>query len=170
MNQEVEDIRDLSLTARLILALINFEKFCLENDLQSKSVSDLIAFLWKWPLIDGPDEFEPWIESAPALLHVALGNDLPHELKELLDERNIEEQRFRNIVEGLVEIIWGSFWGASEDLVSLEAFHKSFKSSRVEQLPPLTPFKFSRFRDNDGWGVKPSSSDVAYWSSIRPHA
>lgn len=170
MNREFEEIRKLSLTARMIVCLINFEEFCLRKGLDSPEIFELVNYLWKWPSIEGPDEFDPWISSAPVLIDFALGDELSPDMVKDLNNKNIENQRFRNIVENLVEIVWSSFWGAAEDLQSYDAFKQSIISMEAIELPPITPFKFSRFEDNEGWGVKPTPEDCKYWRSLRSNA
>ena len=167
MNKEDEEIRNLSLTGRMILCLLAFESFCKDHRLESSEIHEFIDYMWKWPLIEGSDQFDPWIKSSPTLIDFALGNELPESMVCKLADCNIEEQRFRNVIEGLVDIVWGSFWGASEDLQSYESFQKSIKSMKIEGLPPITPIKFSRFKENGGWGERPSLKDYEYWQKLR---
>ena len=167
MSKEDEEVRNLSLTSRMILCLLAFERFCKDHRLASPEIDEFIDYMWKWPLIEGSDQFDPWIKLSPKLIDFALGNDLPVNVGGKLFDCNIDEQRFRNVIEGLVDIIWGSFWGASEDLQSYESFQKSIKSMKIDGLPPVTPFKFSRFKDNGGWGEKPSLHDYEYWQNLR---
>ncbi|AJQ97490.1 hypothetical protein [Gynuella sunshinyii] len=162
-----EEVRNLSLTGRMIVCLLAFEEFCKDHCLASPEIDEFIDYMWKWPLIEGPDQFDPWIKSSPTLIDFALGGELPESVRRKLVDSNIEEHRFRNVIEGLVEIIWSSFWGASEDSQSYESFQKSIKSMKIESLPPITPFKFSRFKDNGGWGEKPSLIDYEYWQKLR---
>jgi hypothetical protein len=120
-------------------------------------------YLWKWPLIDGPDQFEPWEKSRPELLNFCMGNEASKELVFALERANIEENEFRKIIEGVVGILWGSFWGGPEDEFSMQALETVIKKSEVSCLPSLTPFKFSRFLDRDGWGEKILPRDCEFW-------
>lgn len=163
MDNYLESCRKLSLTARMAIALLVFERFCAESKIHHSLFSELSDYLWKWPLIDGPDQFEPWESARPELVNYALGDEASRELVAALDKAQIEESRFRKITEGLVEILWGSFWGASEDELSMKALETVIASSKVEKLPSLTPFKFSLFSDMSGWGEKLTVEDRNYW-------
>jgi len=163
MNNYLEQCRKLSLTARMAIALLVFERFCKENQIRVSLVSELSDYLWKWPLIDGPDQFEPWESSRPELANYGLGDEASKELLKALNEAEIEESRFRNIVAGLIEILWGSFWGGAENELSMEALTTVLISSKIDQLPALTPFKFSLFSDMSGWGEKISVEDRDFW-------
>lgn len=155
--------KKLSLTARMAIALLVFECFCRNTGLQIKQVSELSEYLWQWPLIDGPDQFELWEKNRPELVNYGLGDEATNELLIELESRGISETRFRDIVSGLVEILWSSFWGAAENEFSLEALRNVLASSKVERLPVLTPFKFSLYSDMSGWGKKLTKEDRDFW-------
>jgi hypothetical protein len=163
MDKYLEQCKNLSLTARMAIALLVFERFCEENQIGLDQVGELSEYLWQWPLIDGPDQFEPWESSRPELVNYGLGDGPSKDVLSVLDAVQIEESRFRNIVGGLVEILWGSFWGAAENELSFEALSTVLSSSKLEVFPTLTPFKFSRYSDLDGWGVKITKEDRDFW-------
>jgi len=159
----IEQCKELSLTARVSIALKIFESFCQENSLNHSMIMEFNDYLWKWPLIDGPDQFEPWESSRPFLVNFGIGDESDSKLDNLIVQANISEHTFREIVGGIVEILWGSFWGACEDELSLDSLNKVIQHSNVIALPNLTPFKFSKFSENSGWGFKLIPDDVTYW-------
>ena len=99
------------------------------------------------------------------MINYGLGDQANEEIQTLLSEYNIDEYRFRRIISGIVEILWGNFWGGSEDELSLQHLYEVIKFSQVENLPTLTPFKFSRFSDGNGWGQKITAEDCEFWKN-----
>lgn len=163
MDKYLEQCRKLSLTARMAIALLVFERFCGENKIEFSQIKELSDYLWQWPLIDGPDQFEPWESSRPELVNYGLGDEPSTHVLSALGAVQIEESRFRNVVGGLVEILWGSFWGAAENELSFKALSTVLFSSKLEKLPALTPFKFSLYSDMNGWGEKIEKEDRDFW-------
>ena len=147
----------------MAIALLVFERFCRENKFDSPHVVELSDYLWQWPMIQGPDQFSPWERSRPQLVNFGLGDEADDALKAQLCLANLDESRFREIVSALIEILWGSFWGAAEDDLSLRALEAVILLTKVSVLPPLAPFKFSRFADRDGWGATVCKGDRDYW-------
>ena len=48
----IEQCKKLSLTARMAIALIIFERYCKQRQIKSSLIDDFCNHLWKWPLID----------------------------------------------------------------------------------------------------------------------
>jgi hypothetical protein len=163
VREYLEQCRPLSLTARSAISLLVFEKYCAENDLNILAVTELLDHMWKWPLIDGPDQFEPWESQRPLLIDCGLGDDFPDDLIAILAQRNISESKFRTVIEGVTEILWSSFWGAAENEASINDLEKVLLVTNVQKLPTLTPFKFSLFSDKDGWGSSLTAEDRDFW-------
>ena len=163
MDKYFEQCKELSLTARMAVALIVFERYCKQNKINSPLTREFSEYLWKWPLIDGPDQFEPWEKSRTELVNIGLGASINSEIKSQLIQAGIDEDTFIDIVSGVVEILWSSFWGATENELSHQTLCNVIRDSKIEELPPLTPFKFSRYSEGNGWGVKISLEDCEYW-------
>ena len=161
----LEKCSELSLTARVAIALKVFDGFCAENSLSSPLINEFTNYLWEWPLIDGPEQFTLWESSKPFLVNYGIGDDVNSELNLLLSESRVNESRFRKIIGGIVEILWGSFWGGCENEQSLNSLNIVIEQSSVQDLPNLTPFKFSKFSDNGGWGNQVILEDVIYWKN-----
>ena len=168
MNSEyVHELRKLSLKAREAVALLVCEKYFLNHDLRHEEISEFFSYMWEWPLIS---DFETWEKQRPLLVDFGLGDDLTDEFSNALASSSIEETQFRSVVSGTVEILWGSFWGASEDDASFNSLISVIKASGLEQYPVLTPFKFSVFTDADGWGKRISIQDRDFWRSSAAYA
>lgn len=165
MENYLAQCKKLSLTARAAVALKIFQAYCCARNVEDQSINEFFEYLWKWPLIEGPDQFEPWEQSRPLLVNYGLGEPANEEIIRLTSEHHIDENDFREMISGIVEILWGSFWGGAEDELSFSALQNVIKVSRLENLPALTPFKFSQFSENSGWGNKLSPEDCEYWKS-----
>ncbi|HDM8193799.1 TPA: hypothetical protein P0E30_005274, partial [Vibrio harveyi] len=87
-----------------------------------------------------------------------------------LAQNGIGESQFRTIVGGVTDILWGSFWGAAENEQSMAALESVISASGIEQLPVLTPFKFSLFSQNEGWGDKVTPQDLEFWRTCVKYA
>ena len=162
MDTYIEQLEELSLTARVAIALKLFDLYCSKNHIIHPKINEFIDYLWQWPLIDGPNKFGPWESSRPHLVNFGLGDELDSELLILLESLGKSERSFRVIISSIVEILWGSFWGRSENRQSLSSLKCVIKMTE-SPLPNLTPFKFSKFLDGGGWGNRLTKEDVLYW-------
>ena len=163
MDSYLEECRPLSLNARMGIAALVFEKFCQEKNIHATWVSESLDYLWEWPLIDGPDQFESWEAARPMLVDYGLSGNASEPLKDSLMEANVSEAMFSRIVCSLIEILWGSFWGAAEDEASYQCFRTVLTTCNVSELPPLTPFRFSLFSEGSGWGLRLTKKDRDFW-------
>ena len=84
MDTSLVEYRDLSLTGRLAVALHGFDRYCRAVGLEAQEVSDLLDYLWRWPLIEGPEQFSAWESNRPILVEYGLGAELPETLAKRL--------------------------------------------------------------------------------------
>lgn len=166
VDRFLERCKELSLTARVAAALLIFERYCRFKAIESQELEDFLDYMWEWPRA----EFEAWEARKPALVNAGLGDPLPPQLAAQLEARGIGIHGFATAVGGLVEILWGSFWGAAEDDGSLKALQCVVAQTHTGLLPPLTPLRFSRFVEGNGWGIGLTVQDHQYWQSLRPKA
>ena len=159
----------LSLTARAMLALLIFERFCRENAIAHKEIDAFLEHMWKWPSVGQSVEFEPWEEARPALVSGGLTGVVPGEISAVLETADVSENRFGAVVCSLVQILWGSFWGACEDEQSLACLREVVSRANVCKLPPITPFRFSQFDAGNGWGTPLTNEDIQFWKSLRAY-
>jgi len=168
MEYFIEKCRELSLTSRLSIALLIFERFCSENKINHNEISVFVDYLWEWPIIKDSSDFIPWESSKPELIHFGLGEAISKELKQALDQSKIQEKKFRELVSGVVEILWSSFWGASEQELSLKSLRTVLLETGFDNFPPIEPFSISKFNQNSGWGMNLSKKDYSIWRNIKP--
>jgi hypothetical protein len=60
--------------------------------------------------------------------------------------------------------LWGSFWGASNDELSLTSLKTVIELTSLEKLPKIEIYH-SQFCDMHGWGNKISRDDYERWRS-----
>jgi hypothetical protein len=145
----------LSLTARLAVALHCFAGYCRARAIDHPAVGAFLDHLWAFPAISGYEEFRPWEKNHPSLIHVALGDEYPRWFREFLESTGIPADEFRELIGNVVEIIFGSFYGAADNRGSLKCLRKVVSIVRKHGItaPPRKRFANSRFRDGCGWGI-----------------
>jgi hypothetical protein len=165
MESYLEKCKELSLTAREAIALHCFEKYCEKRQLKCRLIDEAIEYLWRWPLIDGPDEFDPWESNKTALINYGFGKSIPTELGKVLKDREVDEEEFKRILKALIGILWANFWGASDDEFSLNLLKTVIELTSLEKLPKIDIYQVSKFCDMHGWGNKISRNDYERWRS-----
>ena len=160
----------LSVTAKLAISLLVFQKFCLINRVEGQIIDDFQAHLWIWLDPDKGKDFDEWEQSRTELTNFGLGDAATPELSSIIDASKIDEFQFRKIVESIVDMLWRNFWGACENEMTTNAFETVLSSCKLEKNPPITPFKFSRFNDNSGWGSDLTLEDFNYWKNCFKNA
>ncbi|KTF18380.1 hypothetical protein [Pseudoalteromonas sp. H105] len=170
MNDYLKECKKLSLTARAAIALLVFKRYCEMHNLRGAELDKYFEHLWQWPLIDDPSLFDPWQSSRPYLVDFGLGDEASTELIDLLSSVGLSEERFRPIAETATLILWESFWGAAEDSVAMDHLERGLLASKLTEFPVLTPFKFSRFEQRDGWGDYITEQDRDFWRDCARYA
>ncbi len=155
----------LSVSAKLAISLLMFQKFCLVNRVEGRIIDDFQAHLWIWLDPDKDEDFDEWEQSRTELINFGLGDAATPELSLIINASKIEEFQFRKVVESIVDILWGNFWGACDHEMTTNAFETVLSSCKLDKNPPITPFKFSRFSDNSGWGSDLTPEDFTYWKN-----
>ena len=119
-----------------------------------------------------PGWFEEWEAKRPALVETGLGDQIPGDVGVVLQQRGIDEVEFRTLVENTVEIIWSSFFGASDNEGSLRHLSRviSICGRRGIRPPPLEVFAESRFDEEQGWGCRLSIEQRNRWRASRTSA
>lgn len=151
----LEECRPLSITARAMLAALVFERFCVEQDVGGPEIDAILSHHWAWlDVVRGAAEFSAWERAQPAL---------PLRASRAL----VAEHRFRTVLEQVAATLRTSFYGAAEDEETFRSLQSVVERARPSELPPVTPFKFSRFHDGNGWGEPLTIADRDYWRTLR---
>jgi hypothetical protein len=161
-------LRQLSLTARLAIALICFERYCRAHQLAAPEIQVFLDYLWDFPIVDGPLSFQAWERQQPDLVTVGLGGDIPDTYLAWLHDAGISSATFRRLVEHTVEIIYGSFYAAAADdeahVHLQQVLTITEQNKHISALLPLFPQ--SRFVDGHGWGNPLSETERDEWRAL----
>src|SRR6266581_2645942 len=107
-------LKALSLTARLAMALHCLRDYCSALALHHIEIELFLEDLWEFPLIES-DRWDQWEQGHPPLVHTALGDDWPVGFEDFLGSRKLKQQEFRYLIENVTEIVFGSFYGATDN-------------------------------------------------------
>jgi hypothetical protein len=167
-SDHLEQIKNLSLTARLAVALVLFSEYCKLRCLQHPEIKAFVDYLWRFMTTHRKGEpFDAWVEEEPALVSVGLGDEFETELKEHIESSGASSGEFRHVVECVTEVLYGSMYAAANearsfrDLIELAAIVNPLGVD----WPDLKRFASSRWSDNHGWGEDLCPADIARWRS-----
>jgi hypothetical protein len=158
----LDDYRTLSLPARLAVGIHCFERYCNAKGLRHPMISDFINHMWELPCAKS---FTKWESQACEFVHVGLGDPFPPEIVDLLRTVTVTEEEFRGLVESVVEIIYSSAYGASDDARSLKYLGRVlFITASVGVTPPpARSFLISLFDVRHGWGPRLEANERDIW-------
>lgn len=154
--------RDLSLRARLAVALRCFERYCQTKGLRHPLVDEFLDRMWELPCIESlPD----WESRPCALVHVGLGDTFPPEFADLFGRDKFLKREFKELLESSVEIIYCSAYGKGDNTASLRFLDRVLSISFAANVTPpaVQPFAGSSFVDHDGWGKSLSPAQRDEW-------
>jgi len=158
----ISEYTALSLTARLVIGLHCFTDYCQVRELKHTEIDAFLDDMWGFPLaITSPEAFTEWEDEHPHLVEVGLGDEFSDEFQSVLRHQNIASQELRHIIESLIEIVFASFYGASQNQQSLDSLHSVIAATTGYGVTPPPPslFAVSLFADNHGWG-KPLTESI----------
>lgn len=160
------DIAALSLRARLAIALRLFAGYCERRGLAHPELVAYLEHLWRFiALPDSPEAVGQWDADPPPLIETGLGWEYPPGFLSLLAARGVPEHEFRQAVCCTTEVLYGSLYGAADELGSRQLV--SQLAALVSQLgvpfPDIEPFSESRWSVGHGWGPPARPEDVAVW-------
>lgn len=147
---------DLFLTARLAVGLHCFSSYCDGHRLEHESVDALLDYLWAFPVAIGdPESFVCWERDHAYLVNVGLGDEMSKDVEQALHDCEIAPAEFRRLLGSLVEIVFSSFYGATQNEESLQFLCEvmSVTSKHGVSAPPPEIFSESLIADCQGWGL-----------------
>jgi hypothetical protein len=158
------EFRLLSINARLAAALLACTRWFARVGIDDPELNALVEHLWAWLAVT-TDTFNAWTSSEPALVSVGLGGDLPEDMAAICRARSIQPERLARLIRGLTEIVYGSLYGAGDDVGSLAelATVAEVVGQDGVSLPPGRIFGDSPISMRDGWGPRLQPSDVDRW-------
>jgi hypothetical protein len=162
------EYEQLSLTARLAVALHCFARICESQALRHRAIDDFLNDLWEFPIIDN-DRWENWEKNHPELVATALGAEFSDEFAEFLKNRGQRPEEFRSLISSVVEIVFSSFYGAADNALSMrflrDVQHKAHELGIV--VPPPAIFSQSLLADKSGWGRLITADTRDAWRNHR---
>jgi hypothetical protein len=164
----IPDITQLSLRARLAIALRLFAGYCIGRRLEHLEIDAYLNHLWRFVGMDGsPEAFGAWTGDEPPLIGVGLGDEYPPEFAESLAACGVTSSEFRRAISCATEVLYGSLYGASDELGSRQ--YLSALAELVAPLgvgfPELEVYAESRWADGSGWGAIPTAEAMQVWRS-----
>jgi hypothetical protein len=162
----ISEYTALSLTARLAIGLHCFTGYCQARELKHTEIDAFLDDLWDFPLaIASPEAFTKWEDEHPHLVEVGLGDDFSDDFQSVLRHHHIAPQEFRHTIESLIEIVFASFYGASQNQESLDSLRSVIAATTGSAVTPAPSdlFAASLFADNHGWGKPLAESERDQW-------
>lgn len=159
------NIRQLSLLARVAVALRLLSIYCERRGLAHLEVDRFVDHQWRFLTVPVSETVRTWEDSTPPLTATALGYEFPPEFEEFLVRRNVPPNEFRSVLASTAEVLYGSMYGAANEpesrkhLLELASFIERFGI----EMPSVNAFSPSRWADRDGWGNPLSIEEVAKW-------
>lgn len=163
-NEFLEDMRQLSISARLALAMCFLNEFCRRHNIEGALLDEYQDYQWSCPVIPFQNgDFEKWYSRMPALASAPEDADLLT-LANYKALSSTNRSRFLKIISLSNDLLQMSFWGAGENDGTFEALKQIKETARPNSLPATTLFKFSNFEAGDGWGSELSERDIELWN------
>ena len=161
---------ELSLTARLAVALHCFSQYCEKHNLRHPLIDSFLDDLWEFPVV-GSERWDDWENNHPELVGTGLGDPWPTGFEAFLNAQAIDLEQFRHLISSVVEIVFSSFYGASDNNFSLKCLSEVLKMVNVCGInpPPAEVFRGSRFADRAGWGNQMTVTERDAWRAVGPN-
>lgn len=162
----VDKFRPLSLRARQAVALIVFERWLRKIGIRHGDLDAVCEHLWQWMSVDYRT-FGVWSGFESPVLDAALGDELPAELTRQCKQRGVDPAEFKGVLAALVEITYGSLYGAADDEGSLKFLRYVLEVGAAAGITPPSaePFVQSFFTDGRGVG-RPTVEEVERWRHL----
>ena len=163
----LSEVAELSLTARVCVALHLFTGYCRCRGLDHPEVARYLEHMWGFAALPGGGQgFEEWEFSHPALVDVGLGCEYPDGFEAYLATKGVPASEFRAALMHATEALYGSLWGAADDAGSLRDVRElaGIALAAGSAWPDLSAFAESRWV-GDGWGSRLSREQLARWQS-----
>lgn len=153
-HQYVSEVADLSLLARLAVAMHLFTGYCNQRELAHREIDGFIEYLWRFFTVNGPGDLRAWEADRPPLIGTGLGCEYPSEFEEFLACRGVSVHEFRQILACTTEVLYGSMYAAADDAGSRQILGEL--SATVTpygiEWPNLSIFASARWSERHGWG------------------
>jgi len=161
-EQKADAYREVSIAARVAVALLCFERYCQAKRLRHPLIDTFLDRMWELPCIESLAE---WEARPCELVHAGLGDSFSPEVVDLLGPDKVFRKEFRELLESTVEVVYCSAYGKGDDEGSLRFLNRVLCICSAASIspPPVEPFSMSLFAENDGWGKRLSTEQRDAW-------
>ena len=147
------DIRPLSLSARIAIALHLFQGYCNRRGLDHLEIERFVEHLWEFiALPAGGGGFEDWKKREPPLTYVGLGDDIPPEFDSVLRAAGVSASEFRQVLSCTTEVLYSTMYGAADEEGSRQYLSDLARiaESVGAEWPSMSCFSESKWSDCHG--------------------
>lgn len=160
------DVRPLSLSARIAIALHLFRGYCKRRGLNHPETDRFVEHLWEFIAlpVDGSG-FKAWVKREPPLTHTGLGCGFPTGFESVLKAAGVSAEEFRQVLECITGVLYSSMYAAADEEGSRRYLLElaSVAEAAGVEWPDMNCFAGSNWSDSHGWGQRPSAQDLAEW-------
>jgi hypothetical protein len=160
------DLRPLSLSARIAIALHLFRAYCSRRGLNHPEIDRFLEHLWDFLALPvGGGGFELWRRREPPLTHVGLGDDFPPDFDPVLKVAGVSATEFRHALACTTEVLYSSMYGAADEKGSWNFLSQlaNVAESVGAKWPDINCFADSNWSDGHGWGQRLSAQELVDW-------
>jgi hypothetical protein len=136
-----------------------------QEDLRGPEFTELIDHLWEFQVVERSEMLMRWHDSAPDLIDVALGGEMPDALIKRCLDRGIPTAELRCMLESTAEIVYYNVFGAVNDQATMNYLRQveSLLMKYGLSLPAASLFSKSLFLDAHGWGPELTADEAGVW-------
>ena len=161
--------RKLGLRGRLAAALLCFDGLCQTRSIDSRLVDEFVEHLWRFLSLNFETDLRVWEDERPDLVLLPFEDEEPRGIPDLAKKLGLSDSVFRRLIERIVEIVYGSLYGAVNNGESLRDLKWVFRICEEAGItpPPAKLFFSCRFSDDDGWGFPLSEEELLEWRKFK---
>ena len=151
----------LGLRARFALAVRAAELWCSAKHMDWPGRDSLFDLLWQLPT---SEDLADWDARAQldSSVSFGLGGDCPSDLASAIRDSGLAESDVRRLFESMLEVGYGSFYGATDDSGSMDLLLRVLELTGYAQCD-VADFGCCRFEDAFGWGYTVSAQTRDHW-------
>jgi hypothetical protein len=166
LSARPHDLRPISLSARIAIALHLFRAYCNRRGLNHPEIDRFVEHLWEFIALPvGGAGFEPWRKREPPLTYVGLGDQYPTEFESVLATAGVSATEFRQVLGSTTEVLYSAMYGAADEEGSRRYLSElaSVAESVGAEWPDMSCFRESKWSDCHGWGKRPTEQELTEW-------
>lgn len=157
MQYNADTIRKISPTARMLIAMICFERYCIYHGITSNETDEIIDHMWSYLYVKTGDDYSRWIDGIDSLAFDPLGEKFPVEYMNRLP--TAIQGEFKYLITECIEV-HATCWYAGDSELSVKAlFNVIDVISRYHISLPCITYFIQRF-PGDSKGVFANDEEI----------